>query len=93
MSWENRDTALTIQGIGSLASAWGQYETDKKRNKLIKEEMDYKKSLDKRVMEKEDKAQATLDDAFDSSELNINNKKKKKYDANGVEIVDPTAVI
>lgn len=88
MAWDNKDTALTIQGLGSLASAWGQYETDKQRNKLIKEEMDYRKSLDTRALAKEDLAQANLDDAFASSDFNINKKKKKKYDAAGNEIVD-----
>ena len=88
MAWDSKDTALTIQGLGSLAGAWGQYETDKQRNKLIKEEMDYKKSLDARAMAKEDLAQANYDNAFSVSSFNIN-KKKKKYDAAGNEIVEP----
>jgi len=92
MAWNSKDTALAIQGLGSLASAWGQYETDTKRNKLIKEEMDYKKSLDARAFAKADNAQINLDDAFSNSDLNTK-KKKKKYDASGAEIVDTATTV
>jgi len=88
MDWTNRDTALTIQGVGTLAGAWGQYETNKERNKLAREELDYQKQKDLAATAKYNTAQKNLDNAFDASILNVN-KKKKKYDANGNEIVDP----
>ena len=66
-----------LQLGGSLASAWGQYQTDKKRNKLIENDMAYKKALDARAIEKENKAQANLDDAFSISDFNIKKKKEE----------------
>ena len=77
MAWTTRDTALTIGGVGSLASAWGQYKTDKERNKLIEKQMDYDKKQDDIAHAKDDKAQANLDDAFTNSDFNVKKKKKK----------------
>lgn len=89
MAWNSKDTALTINGIGSLASAWGQYKSDQTRNSLINKQLDYEIKKDNTRLKKMDKAQKNLDDAFADSALN---KKKKKYDANGNEIVDSTAI-
>jgi len=90
MGLGTKDYALIINGIGSLAGAFGQYKTDKERNKLIKEELEYKKSLDTDAINKQNKAQKNLDDAFSESDFNIKNKKKKNLDALGNEIVDDT---
>lgn len=86
MAWDSKDTALTIQGVGSLASAWGQYKTDKKRNELLENQLNYEKEKDALATAKMDTAQNALDDAFSD----FLNKKKKKYDANGNEIVEDT---
>ena len=83
MAWDSKDTALAIQGFGSLASAWGQYETDKKRNKLLQNQLNYEKEKDTLALAKMDAAQTNLDDAFSASLL----KKKKKVDEFGNEIV------
>lgn len=74
--WDSKDTALTMQAAGTVAGAWGQYESDKKRNKLLSEQFDYEKQKDKVAQGRLDKAQASLDDAFDNSILNPNKKKK-----------------
>ncbi len=88
MAWDSKDTALAIQGFGSLASAWGQYETDKKKNKLLENQLNYEKEKDALALAKMDTAQGNLDDAFAQSPL----KKKKKLDANGNEIVEDTTL-
>ena len=75
MAWDSKDTALTIQGVGSLASAWGQYETGKEKNKLLKSQLQYEKDKDKIANAKMDTAQSNLEDAWENSTLN---KKKKK---------------
>lgn len=87
MAWDSKDTALAIQGVGALAGAWGQYESDKVRNRLLNEQFKYAQSQDAMAIEKQNLAQSNLEDAFDASALN---KKKKKYDANGNEIVEST---
>ena len=78
MAWDNKDTALAIQGVGSLASAWGQYESDKKRNKLLQQQLDYEQKQNDLANQKQVQAQASLDNAFDTADLNLNKKKKKK---------------
>ena len=92
MTWDSKDKALAIQGVGSLASAWGQYETGKTRNKLMQQQFDYQKSLDTKAFAKQDEAQKNLDDAFADSDFNIKKKKKKK-DALGNDIVDDTTSV
>ncbi|MBE0498570.1 MAG: hypothetical protein IBX43_04935 [Campylobacterales bacterium] len=78
MAWDSKDTALSIQGIGTLASAWGKYETDKTRNKLLKEQLDYEKQKDSLANAKTDMAQKNYDDAFlPTPDMT---KKKKKAD-------------
>jgi hypothetical protein len=89
MPWDSKDTAMTIQGFGSIASAWGQYETDKQKNKLAKEQLDYEKQKDLAMNTKMDLAQSNLDDAFSNSALN----KKKKFNADGTPVVDTTTPI
>jgi hypothetical protein len=77
MTWDNKDTALALQGAGSLASAWGQYESNKKRNKILQQQLDYAKEQDALALAKQNKAQDNLDSAFSYSDLNPNKKKKK----------------
>jgi hypothetical protein len=77
------DTASLFQGVGTLASAWGQYESDKKRTKAMEEQLDYEKKKDKLALAKADEAQINLDDAFTSSDLN---KKKKIDPITGLEL-------
>jgi hypothetical protein len=77
MAWDSKDTALTLQGVGSLANAWGQYKTNKKRNKLLEQQFNYAKEQDALALAKQNKAQSNLDSAFSYSDLNPNKKKKK----------------
>jgi len=80
MAWDSKDTALSLQGFGSLADAYGQYENGKKRNKLLEQQFAYAKKQDALALAKQKKAQNNLDDAFTYSDLNPNKKKKKKLD-------------
>lgn len=77
-NWDSKDTAMTIQGVGSLASAWGDYETNKKKNKLLQERLNYEKQKDTLANEKMALAQSNFDDAF--ANVDILAKKKKKKD-------------
>ena len=77
MPFNFKDAALGLQGVGALASAWGQYETGKQRNKLLKEQLDYAKKQDALALNKQKQAQSNLEDAFSYSDLNLNKKKKK----------------
>lgn len=81
-----------IQGIGSLAGAWGSYESAKKANKLQKEQFDYEKSKDALALTKINEHQKNVDDAF--SDFTLDGKKKKKAD--GSDIIDnfsPSATV
>ena len=80
MAWDNKDTALALQGFGALVGAYGQYKTDKRRNKLLQEQFDYAKKQDALALAKQNKAQSNLEDAFSDSDLNPTKKKKKKTD-------------
>ena len=88
MEWTNQDTALALQGIGAFADAWGSYETDKQKNKLLKEQFDYEKQKDMTYNAKMDSAQQNLEDAFSSSSL----APKKKKNPDGTDVVDTTTV-
>jgi len=90
MAWTTRDTALTIGGVGSLASAWGQYKTDKERNRLINKQMAYDKERNDKADAKLNQAQDNLDDAFSDSDFNVKKKKKKIGD---VTVDDTTTVV
>jgi hypothetical protein len=74
------DVGSIMQGTGVLAGAWGSYESDKKRNQMLQDQMNYEKQKDQTAQSKLDKAQTSLDNAFDSSLLNPLNKKKKNAD-------------
>lgn len=88
--WDANDWGTVMQGAGTLAGAWGQYESDKAKNKLIREQLDYEKQKDALANQKLDKAQSALDNAFENSLLNP--KKKKPTDPlSGVE--DPSAAV
>ncbi|MDT8337570.1 MAG: hypothetical protein RQ763_00080 [Sulfurimonas sp.] len=95
MSWNSGDTSMTIQGLGALAGAWGQYETGKEANKIKKEQLAYEKQKDDAYNAKIDKAQTNLDDAFSDSIFNVNNKKKKNpYDYDyEVDAVEPATAV
>lgn len=71
-----KDVGTIMQGVGTLSGAWGSYEADKKRNQLLQDQMNYEKQKDQYAQSKLDKAQTSLDDAFDNSVLNPNKKKK-----------------
>lgn len=75
-----KDVGSIMQGAGTVASAWGSYEADKKRNQLLQDQMSYEKKKDEYAQSKLDKAQTSLDNAFDNSLLNPLNKKKKNAD-------------
>lgn len=83
------DVGSIMQGAGALAGAWGNFEADKQRNKFLQEQMNYEKKKDQYAQGKLDKAQASLDDAFDNSVLNPNKKKKNPATT---DITDPLAV-
>jgi hypothetical protein len=87
------DYGTILQGIGALAGAWGSYESEKKRNKLLDEQFKYEKSKDANAQAKLDKAQTSLDNAFENSMLNTTNKKKKNADGTYIDgvISDVTA--
>lgn len=84
-----KDVGSIMQGVGTLAGAWGSYESDKKRNQMLQDQMNYEKQKDQYAQGKLDKAQTSLDDAFDNSVLNPNKKKKS---TTTVEVTDPLAV-
>ncbi len=65
--WSSNNTAMTISGLGSLASAYGQYKSDKAA-------LDYKKKRDKKMDAKYATAQKNLEDAFDASPLSTKKK-------------------
>jgi hypothetical protein len=63
-----------LNGVGSLASAWGSYEVGKEQAKIEKEKLSYEKSKDTEVAKKTEMAQQNLDGALD----NVYGVKKKK---------------
>lgn len=87
MAWNSKDTALAIQGFGALAGAWGQYESDKTKNKLLNKQLDYENQKDLVATTKMDTAQSNLEDAFNNSAFG---KKKKKKNADGTDVVEDT---
>jgi len=80
MAWDSKDTALLIQGAGALASAYGQWDNGKKKNKILQEQFDYAKKQDALALSKQKQAQSNLEDAFSYSDLNTKKKKKKTTD-------------
>lgn len=52
------DVGLGLQGLGSLAGAWGAYEMGRQRNNLIKDQLNYQKQrdalLDAKLEERDD---------------------------------------
>lgn len=81
-SVDSKDIALGIQGVGSIAGAWGQYYSDRKRNELLADQIAYEKSKDALVLSKLDERQKIIDDAFGT-------KKKKKKE--GADLIEPPA--
>jgi hypothetical protein len=63
-----------LQGVGALASAWGNYTVGKKNNKLAQEKLQYEKDKDVQVSERQAQAQAELDGAM----YNVYGSTKKK---------------
>lgn len=72
MAW---DTLL--QGVGSLASAWGEYEMGKEANKIAKERLKYEKSKDAIASRKRAQAQSELGSAL-ANVYGTDRKKSKK---------------
>jgi len=87
--WYERNAGAIVQGVGALAGAYGQYQTDTARNKMIDKQFNYQVAQDKLALSRYNKAQTNLDDAFADSSLNPKKKKKKK-DTLGNEIEDTT---
>lgn len=90
-NWTAGNTGQLLQGIGAVAGAWGSYESDKKRNKLLDKQFAYEQEKDANAQAKLDKAQLSLDSAFDSSLFSGVNKKKKNAD--GTDIIDTTTAV
>lgn len=90
-NWSTANTGSLLQGIGSIAGAWGNYESEKKRNDLLNQQFSYEKEKDANAKQKLDKAQSSLDNAFDNSVFNLATKKKKNAD--GTDIIDPTVAV
>ena len=84
MAFDFAGIGSIVSGVGSLAGAWGAYESGQERTKLLKNQLDYEKSKDAFVMAQFNKRQETIDDAFGV------NAKKKKREADGANII-PTA--
>jgi len=82
MEWTNRDTELTLNGIGSLANAWGAYETGKERNKIAREALQYEKDQKAAADLRRETTQTGFDDAFND----VFTKKKKKKKDDGTEV-------
>lgn len=55
-----------LQGVGSLAGAWGQYENGKETSKLKKQQLEYEMSKDTLANAKLDSQQKSWDDAWSS---------------------------
>lgn len=61
------DIGLGLEGIGTLAGAWGQYEIGKQQNKLIKDQLKYQKQKDALALEKLKKREDDINQAFGAS--------------------------
>jgi hypothetical protein len=61
------DIGLGLEGIGTLAGAWGQYELGKAQNKLIKEQLNYQKQKDALALKKLAEREDAINDAFGTS--------------------------
>jgi len=77
MAWNSRDTSLAIQGLGSIAKAWGDYDTSKEKNKIAREALDYEKQQGINADIKTAQAQKNYDDAFAFVPMGVPKKKKK----------------
>jgi len=66
--------SLWLQGIGSLAGAYGSYKVGKEQNKIERDKLKYEKAKDTITADKQAQAQAELDDAV----ANVYGTKKKK---------------
>ena len=75
-----------IKGVGTLASAWGAYETGKDANELLKKQLALSEASYNRGVAKEDLAQSNLDSAIESSFGST--KKKKKDDTTTTDVSD-----
>lgn len=60
------DIGLGLEGIGTLAGAWGQYELGKAQNKLIKDQLKYQKDKDALALKKLAEREDAIDQAFGS---------------------------
>jgi len=71
------DFGTLLEGAGSLASAWGEYEMGKEANKIAKERLKYEKSKDAIASRKRAQAQAELGGAL-ANVYGTDRKKEKK---------------
>lgn len=67
-----------LKGIGSVAGAWGSYETGKRSNKIAKEQLEFDRKQQAKADAKLEAAQAELDSALNN--IYGQPKKKKKKD-------------
>lgn len=63
-AFSNINIGDTLQGIGSIAGAWGQYENGKESSKLKKKQLEYEMSKDTLANAKLDSQQKSWDDAW-----------------------------
>lgn len=78
MSLDMQTGGLYVQGIGALASAWGNYKIGKEQNDIAKQLLQYEKDKDTAITTKTAEAQKEFEDGFDSV---FNPKKKKTTEA------------
>lgn len=90
-NWSAANTGSLLQGFGSIAGAWGNYQSEKERNKRLDQQFAYEQKKDANAAARLDKAQTSLDDAFNDSVFNTAIKKKKNAD--GTEIIDPAVAV
>lgn len=69
-----------LGGIGALAGAWGQYQSDQKRNALLTDQFNYEKQKDALANTRFLNDRSMINDAFGITDPNIP-KKKKTTDA------------
>jgi hypothetical protein len=74
-----------LSGIGSLAGAWGQYNSNKKQNEMIKAQFNYEKQKDALANARATEDRQALKDAFATPT-------KKKKNADGTDVADPYAL-
>ncbi|PID47326.1 MAG: hypothetical protein CR967_04625 [Proteobacteria bacterium] len=68
-----------LEGVGTLAKAWGSYEVGRRANKIAKEQLAFDKEQLAKQNERQNQAQAELEGALESV-YGTPKKKKKNND-------------